>query len=502
MFERFTLLPDEELKRYESEYNNIRISIKGLYGWGDGYYTNKPFDTVDVFRTIEESLKRAGFDVSGRTSSSCNRLTQFGTNLDLYLHPMEFTGSATPEQTEKVLKVLEPYSDYIRFSLESKERLYDIPDRTYQFMIYDRAEEIAEELLRDISDFDSDMAFARNCRIERVQHYTVGYSSSDVDVACVSHIRNRVKELLKEGKDRDDIPKIIGKQAKLWCRELDDCKARLNTAVKSMLDGDGSSFDTFQKCIHTNYSDAKVFRKRINEFGYEETMRYMPVLDTQRYRVYLTCEAKINTYSDILKTNPDANENDFKRDALRHISQNGYPYGQYEVTEIKDISVEEDEYLDKNSRAVTLTVNAKLCDKEVFSKSLLNVLNDTVYITDKGVLTDIKVTDSKIKKVGLPLRKEIENYRKPYYLQIEPQEDGTYIVEGIMGITPDMRNAHDLVCRITDKNELVVADEGMVVVKNPIHNMSLAEIEWSVKEQAEVDKVLSNKTHQIQKGQD
>ena len=504
MFNKMKLLSDEELERYKSDYFNIRINLEGLYGWGVGYFQNKPFDTYDFFNnTLQGALEKAGFEIEKEQSENlCNCLRQENTRLDLYLHPMEITGCATLEQADKILEIIKEYPDYVKAEMERAEILYDIPDRTYRYMIYSRAGEIAKEILSvPSSAYDADMKFAEKCHIDRVQGYsTGGFSWTDTDVSSVKDIKDRVKQLKEENVPVSSIPEIISGEATMWCRQRDENLSLISAAVLSMSDDE---FKCFMDSCGFLYDNKVIFLDAVSEYSNKQLKDFVKELDSQRYIVSLNVKGTIEAF--LPKAMAEKSDEEIMKYYLDRISSSEStgrkPYGELENVEIKGFTKDNS---DKNFLVVKLELTAKMTDRNVFSQSVKNIAADTIKQCPTGRVNDIEAVNAKIRKVGLPLLKQAENYhRKPYYINIEKAEDGTYTADDIRGITLDMRDKPEIVCAIDENDNFVASDKGMVVVKNPLYNMSLAEIDWTIKEQEDISR-LGEKTkgrdNDLQKG--
>lgn len=497
MFDKMKLLSDEELERYKSDYFNIRINLKGLYGWGVGYFNDKSFDTYDFFNnTLQDALEKAGFEIEE------DQLRQENTRLDLYLHPMDISGSATLEQADKILDVIKEYPDYVKAEMGKAERLYDIPDRAYRYMIYSRAGEIAKEILSDPSSaYNADMKFAEKCHIDRVQGYsTGGFSCFDTDVSSVKDIKDRVKQLKEENIPASFIPEIVSGEATIWCRQRDKNLSLISAAVLSMSDDE---FKCFMDSCGFLYNNKVIFLDAVSNYNCKQMKEFVSELDAQHYIVSLNVKGTIEDF--LPKSMTGKSDEEIMKYCLDRLSSSEsrgrQPYGELENVEINGFTKDNS---DKNFLVVKLAVTAKMTDRNVFSQSVKNVAADTIKQCPTGRVDDIEAVNAKIRKVGLPLLKQAENYhRKPYYINIEKAEDGTYTADDIKGITLDMRDKPEIVCAIDDNDNFVVSDKGMVVVKNPLYNMSLAEIDWTIKEQEDISRLgekIKGRDNDLQKG--
>lgn len=208
-----------------SDYVNAFIKIEGLYGWGDGYYNQRTYNAFH--NEVYNALKAAGYSFKPKEfSSACDYLVKEGTSLNLYMHPMEFTGSATREQIEEIVDILKSSTSLIKNVTVIRDTpLLDLSDRDFRNYIYNDAEKIASILLNNgdikhnvYADFD----FGEAISIDRIQKpSTGGRSSSDVDVSAVNDIRVACIELLDKKVKKSEIPKQVAEMAKVWSREID-----------------------------------------------------------------------------------------------------------------------------------------------------------------------------------------------------------------------------------------------------------------------------------------
>ena len=98
-----------------ADEQKVHISITSDYIWGKGWSR----DEADKFENIVyPKLIEAGYEIKySKDSSSCDYLVlpkrceykgrfSSGNKLNLYMHPMEFTGSASPDDVEKIVNIL------------------------------------------------------------------------------------------------------------------------------------------------------------------------------------------------------------------------------------------------------------------------------------------------------------------------------------------------------------------------------------------------------------
>lgn len=212
----------EELPK--SEYQAIFIAIKSDYKWGSGWTLEEKtrFESI-----VYPKLKEAGFDIKeGAMSVTCDHLVSLerkedtngkiwgGNKLDLYMHPMEFTGYAKPEDTAKIMDVLKNCPECIYdVKLQKAETVYDLSDNEYERILLDNSQKIIETMATAKAKripllFDIGFDFARQCRIPRFgDSVSGGYSGLDIDVRTVNSLYRVADKtgLLEKQNEKPDI---------------------------------------------------------------------------------------------------------------------------------------------------------------------------------------------------------------------------------------------------------------------------------------------------------
>ena len=223
--EPLQIISPAELKSRQSEYFKTQIAITPLYGWKVCYFSN---ETARIYEEMLEHFKQLGYTLKGEhKNGSCPRLHEEGTLLDMYMHPMEFTGMGTDEQIHKIRDIIEGFLEKNTDRLPENKRgtsytyvqrqeiLYDIPDKEYAELIYANAEEIARRYLTAKGFFDS-FDLVDELRIERVQFLSSGMSCLDPDAVCVEDIIGRAKQLKEQGVSIREIPAKVAAEAQTW----------------------------------------------------------------------------------------------------------------------------------------------------------------------------------------------------------------------------------------------------------------------------------------------
>lgn len=205
-----------------SEYFNTRIVIEGLYGWGVGYYNNS---LKTAFETeVYDALKAAGYQIRySKEKNGCDYLIKEVSRMNLYMHPMEFTGAATQSQFEEITEILNQCECIKKAAVWNAVPLYDISDTEYRSMIYRDAKNIALLLLENksqIKSLDIEFEFANKCGIDRLCDPSKGcYSSSDVDVSAFNDIKAeciRFQEANPDNLDNKKIAEAVAQKALEW----------------------------------------------------------------------------------------------------------------------------------------------------------------------------------------------------------------------------------------------------------------------------------------------
>ena len=219
-----------------TEYLYVNIKIEGLYKWGIGFVSN---EAIKNFHTeVYDALRNKGFTINRADYQAFSDiLTQDGTELDIYMHPMEFKGQTLPEQSAEIIKALKSCNCIDRVEVESAYPLYSISDNDYRNMIYDNAKEIALALLEfriDIREnWNADFDFAQNARICRINSNPDLFSSNCIDASAVSDIRRACIELLDKGEtSHEKIAAEVAAQTLIWRKEIELIQEEIQTRTE------------------------------------------------------------------------------------------------------------------------------------------------------------------------------------------------------------------------------------------------------------------------------
>ena len=273
-----------------TEYLYVNIKIEGLYKWGVGFVSN---EAIKNFHTeVYDALKDNGFTVNHADYKAFSDiLVQDGTELDIYMHPMEFKGQALPEQSAKIIKALESCSCIDRVEVEPAYPLYSISDNDYRNLIYDNAKEIALALLEfriDIREnWNADFDFAQNARICRINSNPDLFSSNCIDVSAVNDIKKACIELLDKGETSyEKIAAQVTAQTQIWRKEIELIQDEIKTRTEGMSPAELKKF----------YGDVLGYN-RVQDNKLEEYMKQFPLTE---YRDY-THVAANNDFLDLIK---------------------------------------------------------------------------------------------------------------------------------------------------------------------------------------------------------
>jgi hypothetical protein len=199
-------LKHDELKK--AEEHRVMITIKSDYGWGSGWTSGERKRFEDI---VYSALEGAGYDVvPPEDDLGCPHLRvkaglpmhMRDNRLDLYMHPMEFTGYAKPEDVEKIMNILNNECSDAVYGTELviDEEVYDLNDYGYKKIIMENAGEIMDCIEKargkGYVPYEVGFEFARECRIPRYGDGS-GLGFSDVDITTISDIV-KVAEVLKE----------------------------------------------------------------------------------------------------------------------------------------------------------------------------------------------------------------------------------------------------------------------------------------------------------------
>ncbi len=179
--------------------NNVHIKITSDYQWGSGWTAMQAKRFEDI---VYPKLEEAGYVLHfPKDSFGCPTLTNPDNKMDLYLHPMEFTGYATKEDTEKIIAILRDCSEAVyETSLLYANKVYDISDEEYKQILEDNKDRIINHI-QSIPDYkkylyDAGFDFAKASRIPRIGDGP-GYSYNNTDITYVSKLAKELKQQLQ-----------------------------------------------------------------------------------------------------------------------------------------------------------------------------------------------------------------------------------------------------------------------------------------------------------------
>jgi len=475
MFRNFELIPDDELAKYKSDYVRTSIAIEGLYGWGTGYYSSSHREFFE--NAVYDAFYNKGYEIiESNSSGHCAHLAKKGSNLDIYMHPMEFSGTATPEEIEDIIGILSSF-EQLKVNENRRDVLYDIPDSTYRFMIFDRAEEIVREYAYSREKgVDAAFDFAKNAGIERLQHFHLGYSSSDLDITAAAQIIDRYKELKKENPKADigKTAKKIGAEAKLWSRETEEAKSVLYNAVEVL--PSKQLKELFPSYVqHTPKKEQ--YLRRIHDMSYKEALSYYDKLKGDEYDVKFTVEGRNAVWTSDGK---EVAEKKFNDTCAKGIG---------DIRNIRMLDVHQDTQF---SDRYYVRFRGDCEVNGVFADVPSSAPSEALKMLDKRGAESLSVISSKCVRTGEYDKKAVLIPYRPDEVTIN--EDGSFNINGISGITADMLGEKELVCRINEQGEVTASSDktGTVVMNNPAYGKCLSELVYLEKEQKAINEVTKD----------
>ena len=200
----------------------VKIPIETDYGWGTGW-TQAQEDRL--CGELYSMLIAHDYDIEyAEDSFSSDTLIQKGTNLKLYMHPMEFTGFASPEQIKELTDILNECEYVYNVGEPITKEVLNLNERGYKNLLSHNAKGIMqfiEECRKNhVPDYDIGMEFARYFRLDFIkQDYLSaingGRSSFDADVSFVDSVVKlfndleipveKINELMNDNKEMNDI---------------------------------------------------------------------------------------------------------------------------------------------------------------------------------------------------------------------------------------------------------------------------------------------------------
>ncbi len=191
---------------YAKEHS-VRIELTSAYKWGSGWSIAES----DAFeKMVYPALTESGaykIKPSDDPWGGCPHLvsTNKANRLDLYMHPMEFTGYANEEDLHKITEILSGCKPCIeKVYITKNEPVYDMTDYAYRKLLIDNAKAIVDCVAEKIKNpqtrenylqgNESGFDFSRVCRLPRYKDKT-GLTSSDVDITTVSEILTIAQKL-------------------------------------------------------------------------------------------------------------------------------------------------------------------------------------------------------------------------------------------------------------------------------------------------------------------
>lgn len=182
----------DKIKRF-----NIRMDNK-LYRWGQGWVSDTAKREFDLY--ILTIFKAAGYQIKmPDISGGCYEIVlPYHDKATVYMHPLEFSGFALPEDIEKIYYLMRTLDMCSNFSVKIWD-IYDVSDSKYRSILAQHAKEIleiAKEYKKACNGYlySFEMDFVSVNRIPSIGKIGV-LCSSDVDVEFISNLIEVYKQI-------------------------------------------------------------------------------------------------------------------------------------------------------------------------------------------------------------------------------------------------------------------------------------------------------------------
>lgn len=188
----------------ESDLKKVRIEISSDYHWGSGWTSLEAKDRFED--EVYFALTEAGYSiVRSYKDGVCPTLRSFkDLKVNLYLHPMEFTGYLSGNDTDTVMKLLKEkchntvYDASLSFPGDKdKAPTYDLDDIGYDEVLEKNINGILQFIIEakenGVTGSDTGFEFARHFRLDYPEQSCI-YSSMDRDVSFVNRVNDFIRE--------------------------------------------------------------------------------------------------------------------------------------------------------------------------------------------------------------------------------------------------------------------------------------------------------------------
>lgn len=218
----------------KSQYQYQRIYITGLYEWEKGYRSS---ETIEQFHTdIYDALKKNNFIIVPNYPAdniSCDYLTRKDSKLYMYMHPMEFTGPATKEETTEIINILKTCNGITHVQSGTPIDLYDISENDYRNLLLDNAYKIAKNAIN--LPYPDETEITKRIRIHTVsQPALYGYSWLDTDCDVIRNILSEIHNANMTKKTHDEILQHIQQWADKTKHDIEIIKNAIDKITENM----------------------------------------------------------------------------------------------------------------------------------------------------------------------------------------------------------------------------------------------------------------------------
>ena len=192
-----------------SKYKYVHMHIDSAYQLGTGWTASQE---AAFKNEVYAKLAQEFFIADAESDFDCDHLHEknaYGRRhvmdkMDLYMHPMEFTGFATDEQIQKIQELLKDCRTMSITKVDIKDGYYELSDMQYEKLLSQNIVGIKEFLDEIPNDLDPGEIFAKEHKLNRVGD-RIGLSSMDVDWRFVNNAKTMLTLLDEYQKEKDGL---------------------------------------------------------------------------------------------------------------------------------------------------------------------------------------------------------------------------------------------------------------------------------------------------------
>lgn len=178
-----------------SNYYHFHINFDSDYKWGRGWTEN---ERNNFEREVYPKFDYHGYYIiPSKNSIACPSLHKQDSELNVYMHPMSFSGIAEMKDIDKIYHILQEINCIYYVQKPITKVLYDVSDANYLNILTDHSKEILEflkEVKKSNMLFDAEFIFMKKFRIPRITDKAV-LNSDDLEYKFI-HSFKRSAEVL------------------------------------------------------------------------------------------------------------------------------------------------------------------------------------------------------------------------------------------------------------------------------------------------------------------